>query len=119
MFVIQVVPRFKKDARSNYRGLHSNFVQKGNLDNKLFLSPYKSILGEVAVVSVLATRLQCGQLTTSASFFGVHNREYWLEWFQGKINNIHGDDLVPLADNAEEDTMEEDCDEDKETFTDR
>ena len=117
-----VVRRFRKEPSSNYSGLHSNFVKKGNLDNKLFLFPCESILGEVAVVPDLATRSQFGQLTTSASgasFFVVRNREYWLEWFQGKINNIHDDDRVPLADNAEEDTIEEDCDKDEETFTDR
>lgn len=122
-----VVRRFKKEATSKYPGLHSNFIQKGSLDNILFLFPCESILGEVAVVPDFATRKHSGELATSpsgASFFVVRNKEYWLEWFEGKINDIDDDD------EDEEGTMEEhytddedhdddDDDEESEIITDR
>ena len=111
-----VVRRFKKEATSEYTGLRSNFIQKGYLDNKLFLFPCESILGEVAVVPDIATRSDGGELTTSssgASFLVVRNREYWLDWFQGKINNIDDDEEEDYDEDEDED------DEDTEMVTDR
>ena len=84
-----VVRRFKEEPLDTYEGLHSHFIRKGTLDNRMFLFDCETILEDVAVVPDFHTRPEGNQpytlSQTGANFFVVANKHDWLEWFQNQM----------------------------------